>query len=411
MPSPGQSTKRLRCRPRAIVAIMLVLVAGCTPSHTRSRATSSGASPAVGLARFPEPGTGRLPSGQTAALQAVLDQVVAEYNQLRRHGFPATHEAVPGITAAVVGNNGTWMGAAGRSGDSTPLTPHSMMAIGSITKTFTAAEVLHLAEVGKLNLDAQLSRYLPGRWTASRCTVRQALSMRSGLPADDAHADALLLTLRHRHHHITPEQSARTLVSDRPSRPGGAPAYSNAVFLLLGLLIEHVTQQPFAAAVRADLIRPAGLDRIAVQDAERPVPPLAYPPERNGGHNDGYLPSQAGASVAFSAGGIAADAPTIARWGYQLYGARVLSASTVQSMIGQPTQSDVFPGVGYGLGTMIFHNLQFTINDSVGHGGGVPGYVSLLVVVPERHLSIALLINDDGKDAFNIMGKLFLALR
>jgi D-alanyl-D-alanine carboxypeptidase len=401
---------RSRGHPGAIVVIVLVLVAACTPSHT-SRATSRGASPAVALARFPEPGTGPLPSGQAAALQATLDQVVAEYNQLRRHGFPATPDAVPGITAAVVSDSGTWMGAAGRSGDGTPLTPHSMMAIGSITKTFTAAEVLHLAAAGRVDLDAPLSRYVPGQWTASGVTVRQALSMRSGLP-DDAHVDALIRMLGQRHRHISAEQSVRTLISGRSSPPGGAPVYSSAAFLLLGLLIEHVTKQPFAAAVRADLIRPAGLDRIAVQDAERPVPPLAYPPARNGVRNtDGYLPFRAGASAAFSAGGIAADAPTIARWGYQLYGARVLSASTIQSMIRQSSESDISPGVGYGLGTMIFHNLQFTINDSVGHQGGVPGYVTLLAVVPERHLSIALLINDDGKNTLAIMSKLFTDLR
>jgi hypothetical protein len=47
----------------------------------------------------------------------------------------------------------------------------------------------------------------------------------------------------------------------------------------------------------------------------------------------------------------------------------------------------------------------------VGHHGGIAGYVSLLAVVPEHHLSVALLIDDDAKDVESIMNKLFAALR
>jgi hypothetical protein len=60
---------------------------------------------------------------------------------------------------------------------------------------------------------------------------------------------------------------------------------------------------------------------------------------------------------------------------------------------------------------MVFHNLQLAIADSVGHGGGTPGYVSLLAVAPERHLSAALLIAEQDKDLESIMKKLFGALR
>jgi CubicO group peptidase (beta-lactamase class C family) len=80
-------------------------------------------------------------------------------------------------------------------------------------------------------------------------------------------------------------------------------------------------------------------------------------------------------------------------------------------MVTQLSADDIFFGTGYGMGTMVFHNLQFAIADSVGHGGGTPGYVSLLAVAPDRHLSVALLIDDDDKDVESIMNKLFAALR
>ena len=75
------------------------------------------------------------------------------------------------------------------------------------------------------------------------------------------------------------------------SAPGTGPTYSNPNFLLLGMLIEQVTGSPLAEAYRADLFEPAGLERVAVQDTERPMPPLAVPPKHlHIEPADGYLP-------------------------------------------------------------------------------------------------------------------------
>ena len=59
-------------------------------------------------------------------------------------------DAAPGLTAAVVSDQGVWSGAAGTGGDGAALTPTAMMNIESISKTFAAAEVLHLARLEKL---------------------------------------------------------------------------------------------------------------------------------------------------------------------------------------------------------------------------------------------------------------------
>jgi D-alanyl-D-alanine carboxypeptidase len=400
---------------RLAATVTLVLTAGCTTSHQGAApapATSGSSTSSAAAARFPDPATSPLPPAKAAALQAVLDGLVADYVQLQRGGFPATNVAVPGVTAAVLSDQGSWMGAAGSGGDGSLLSPHAMMAIGSISKTFTAAEVLHLAAAGKIDLDAPLSKYVQHRLTSNGATVRQALTMTSGLP-DDTELDARLLgpLFANPGRHWTPQETL-ALLNGEPSRPGGRPDYSSANYLLLGMLIEQVRGRPLAEVLRADLLGPAGLDRVAVQDSERPTPPLAAPPRRlRLGPSDGYLPCRAVASSVFSAGGMAADAPTLARWGYQLYGARLLSADTVHAMVTQLSADDIFSGTGYGMGTMVFHNLQFAIADSVGHRGGTPGYVSLLAVAPERHLSAALLIPEEDKDLDSIMTKLFAALR
>jgi D-alanyl-D-alanine carboxypeptidase len=192
-----------------------------------------------------------------------------------------------------------------------------MMAIYSVTKTFTAAEVMHLAATGRVDLDAPLSKYVQHRLTGNGATVRQALGMRSGLPGfTDQESQALLSAgLAHPGRHWTMQESLAYL-KGTPSPPGGDPVYSCAKYWLLGLLVENVTGRSVAEAYRADLLDPAGLNRIAVQDTERPTAPLAAPPRRlHLPPPDGYLPYRSIASGTGPAGGIATDAQTVARVG------------------------------------------------------------------------------------------------
>jgi D-alanyl-D-alanine carboxypeptidase len=106
---------------------------------------------------------------------------------------------------------------------------------------------------------------------------------------------------------------------------------------------------------------------------------------------------------------MAADAPTLARWGYQLYGARLLPAETVHAMITQDTPGTVFPEVGYGLGTMLF--LTDRTQTTVGHTGRSPAYSTMLAVIPSQHLAAAILIPDQDRNTQAIMQDLFAAMR
>jgi D-alanyl-D-alanine carboxypeptidase len=106
---------------------------------------------------------------------------------------------------------------------------------------------------------------------------------------------------------------------------------------------------------------------------------------------------------------MAADAPTLARWGYQLFGARLLPAETVHAMMTPESAGTVFPGVGYGLGTMLF--LSLGTETTVGHSGRSPAYSSMLAVIPARHLSAAILIPDEERDTYALMDDLLAVMR
>ena len=80
-------------------------------------------------------------------MQAVLTAAVRAH--LR---FPTAADAVPGVTAAVVSDRGVWSGAAGVDGAGTTLDPRAMFAVASISKTFTAAEVMVQVAAGPSTL-------------------------------------------------------------------------------------------------------------------------------------------------------------------------------------------------------------------------------------------------------------------
>jgi D-alanyl-D-alanine carboxypeptidase len=105
---------------------------------------------------------------------------------------------------------------------------------------------------------------------------------------------------------------------------------------------------------------------------------------------------------------VAADASTVATWGYQLYGGRVLPASSTAMMITPVSTASIFPGTGYGLGTMLFDGLSPDV--AVGHLGDLGLYSAALVVVPARHESIAVLADGEMPDPRLIVRQILTAL-
>jgi D-alanyl-D-alanine carboxypeptidase len=184
--------------------------------------------------------------------------------------------------------------------------------------------------------------------------------------------------------------------------PGTEFAYTNSNYLLLGLLIEKVTTTTYADALRRDLLHQPNRWRIAIQDREAPTAPISAPaPDAETLPGDPYLPTRALASAAGAAGGIAADAESVARWGYDLYGARLLPPDAVHHMT--TAGSD-----GYGLGTEVapLSNLPWT---GIGHTGGIPGYSTALIVVPEHQTTVCVLLPHQS-DAHYIARMLLMAL-
>ncbi|WP_304451227.1 serine hydrolase [Nocardiopsis sp. YSL2] len=201
-----------------------------------------------------------------------------------------------------------------RAGTERPVTPRSRFAYGSVSKIFTAALVMQLAEDEEIDLDTPVSEYLPARRPAAgrpagAVTARQLLSHTAGLVSDHDEGPLRSASL-HR-------QAASLLEQGPVGTPGTAFSYSNSAYSLAAYLVEAVTGQDWWETLESHLVLPSGLDLAFVHDARDPD---AVPATVSGHTVD--LPSRTVTPVDFyvepalaPAGGLAGSATDLVNFG------------------------------------------------------------------------------------------------
>jgi D-alanyl-D-alanine carboxypeptidase len=367
---------------------------GCAPWGWRILARGSmvavalaaGACGGAGAHR-PPPSGPRL-TGRTAnALQATLRREVSQ-------------AGIPGASAAIVFPDGReWTGVAGEAvlRPRTPMTPGTSLSFDSVTKVAVAATALRLAEQGRLGLDDRVRRWYP-HWRGDRsATLRDLLGHTSGMgnPRDSFFV-ALL-------HHPQRRFTAREALAATP-RPGPRTheaAYSNSAFILLDLILRRAAGEPTASAMRRLIFAAPGGDGLALQPDERPHRPLAapywyphggaYPADASDG--GAYLPSRAWASGTSTAGALAGDEPSLARWGHALLGGHVLRPGSLRAMTRFHHAGEE---EGYGLGLTLS---SIDERPMWGHTGDGHGTHTEFWHLPLEDLTIAMTWNDDALDS------------
>jgi D-alanyl-D-alanine carboxypeptidase len=357
-------------------------------SKPTSTASPTAAVPApYGLGRFPAPPTGALPAATASTLQAILDRAVPN---------------LPGVSATViVAGRGRWSGVAGIADDQHHVEVGSSFGIASNTKTVIAAEVMLLADHGKLALSDRVSAHLPRDFTfdTNGATIGNLLAMESGIPdpaldSTDYAADPM--------RDWSVREVLATVPADR-SKPGDHFVYEDANYMLLGMVVAQVTGQTTAAALRSGVLADPRFDAIVYQPEEKPAGSLALP-HVNGqlrpdilARGGGYLPSKAEASEGNGSGCMASDSGALALWGYQLFGGAIVSQHAIQAMT--DFGADLPNGEGrYGMGVFDQTNLANGYGvPTVGNGGWDDGgYSSVMSVIPSQGIAIAVLTNEAG---------------
>ena len=131
------------------------------------------------------------------------------------------------------------------------------MSLASISKTYTAAEVMLLSGRGLVDLDAPITDYVEVPFDTQGATVRQLLAMRSGFPDYTAEQQQASIA-EDLDREWTVSEALATLPEDAEGlgTVGGPPRDNNLNYQLLAELVAKVTKQSFAQAVRAGPPRP-----------------------------------------------------------------------------------------------------------------------------------------------------------
>ena len=277
-----------------------------------------------------------------------------------------------------------------------PASANTIYRLASITKQFTAAAILHLAEEGKLSLEDRISDYLPD-YPASgrRITIRHLLSHTSGL------SDVAVFPILEDVGGVgyTRDQVI-DLVASQPLdfEPGTGHSYSNVGFMLAGVVIEQVTGTTYSDYMTNEILRPLGLDQTSFCPNEQPrADRWAHGYDLQ--HGNWLRALRLGRAPAFvdpapinmemvsSAGGLCSTAADLARWPGLL---RSFLDPVSYREMSEPTVLADGTQLPYGLGLQI---REFGAHPALSHGGVVNGFVSVLADFPEDDLTVAMLVN------------------
>lgn len=263
-----------------------------------------------------------------------------------------------------------------------PNSPSTKFRLGSITKQFTAACVLLLEQRGKLNVEDPVKNYMsdaPAAW--DKVTIFNLLTHTSGIPNftgfPDYHSTEAVPT--------TPGQLVARF-RDKPLefQPGERFNYSNSGYVLLGYLIEKISQQSYRQFVQENIFNPLGMKDSGYDSNSEIILHRAsgYEPADRGPNNAGFIDM----SIPFSAGALYSTTEDLLRWEQGLMRGKVLSAASLQKMTA-PFKSDY----AFGLGVHTENGRKV-----IEHGGGIEGFNTMLAYYPEDKLTVVVLANLSG---------------
>jgi D-alanyl-D-alanine carboxypeptidase len=376
-----------------------------TPFPTDTPAPTSTPTPTP----TPTPAPSPIPTGTSGTLASRLEDALGQLLDQER-----TSLDIPGMTAAIIFPDGSVWSAGSGYAEVSPARPASVdtpFVVGSISKTFVSAAIMQLADEGKLSIDDPLSNWLPDYPRADQITLRMLLSHTSGVFNLYESPDYYRLVLQHLHRTWTPQDVLDNLAGEPYCDPGACYHYSNTGFILLGLVIEHVTGEALGTVFRERFFDPLGLS-VSYFQGDGPPPASSARGYRatkagNVAIDDGssYRPTQSEGTVIWAAGGIVASAPNIAHWARALYGGDVVSADSLAQMtdfVFRPGHQ----GGYYGLGTRM---RTFDGIDMEGHTGTLRAFNAAMWYLPSLDLTVVVMTNRTGIEANSIVDA-FLAV-
>ncbi len=268
-----------------------------------------------------------------------------------------------------------------------PIEPDMVFRLGSITKQFTAVAILMLAEQKKLSLQDEITKFLPDYPTQGKTiTIEHLLTHTSGIKSYTDLPEWLPL--------LRKDMTLKEIIDffkDKPMEfsPGERWKYCNSGYILLGAIIEKISGETYEAFLQKNIFDPLGMKHSYYGSASRVIPRRipGYSKGKIGFENAPYLSM----TQPYAAGSLLSSVDDLAIWNEALLAGKLIKRETVEKAF-TPYKLKDGTDTGYGYGWFISNYEGHRI---IEHGGGIMGFTTYTLLMPEDQAFVALLTNSD----------------
>ncbi len=271
-----------------------------------------------------------------------------------------------------------------------PMTAKNVIEIGSITKQFTAVAILMLEEQGKLKVDDDITKYIPDYPTlGKKISIHQLLNHTSGIKSYTGMPNFMANARTD----MTPKVLIDVFKNEAMDfEPGEKFLYNNSGYILLGYIIEIASGQTYADFIEENIFQKLGMNSSSYGSMRDIVPNRAsgYSKTENGYRNADYL----SLTLPYAAGSIMSTTEDLLKWQNALNNHTLIKKSSYEKAIhGSTLNSGEHIQYGYGL-------VEANINGSpsIQHGGGIFGYTTMGIYLPNEKIFVSGLTNCDCKN-------------
>jgi CubicO group peptidase (beta-lactamase class C family) len=277
------------------------------------------------------------------------------------------------------------------AGGKKPLNAATRYRVGSITKMFTSALILQLAEEGKLKLTDTLDKYLPQIPNAGKITIAHILAHRSGIHdvTEDRDFRAWRMTPK------TKDEYLAFIARGTPDfEPGAKHSYSNSGYVLLGIIVEKLTGKTYQDALKKRIVSKIGLKDTYVGTGNIDA-------SKNESFSYRYVRGwerqpETHTSILFGSGALISTPHDLTKFIQALFDGKIISKASLELM------KTIRDGYGLGMDTFTFAGKTF-----YGHTGGVDNFGSWLAYLPEEKLAVAYTSNAKVYPVVRVMNGIF----
>ena len=266
----------------------------------------------------------------------------------------------------------------------TPMSVDNVFEIGSITKQFTAISIMMLVEQGKIKVSDPVSAFIPEYPNGDIITIHHLLTHTSGI-RDFVKVKGLNKIAKEE---LTAEEMVDFFKNEPMDfQPGEKFEYNNAGYILLGYIIELVTEKSYAEFVSEQIFGRLDMTDSYYASHQTIIPNRAYGYNQKNGEliNNRYISF----SIPFSSGSLMSTVDDMFKWQEGIKNNVLINEETTSMVFRDYHLNDGSP-INYGYG---WHIKSLNGSKSYQHGGAIFGFKSMGVYLPEEDIYVIALTN------------------